>query len=123
MAQAKPVPGQITSRNHSGDPVAGVGGHTDAATPHEARQSCEVRQKIRIDATPATVFALLTDARRMMAWLAKDVRADPRVGGIFRLADFNGHWIEGVYLEVVPHQAVTFTWGGIEGLSVCPKTY
>jgi uncharacterized protein YndB with AHSA1/START domain len=75
-----------------------------------------VRQKIRIDATPATVFALLTDARRMMAWLAKDVRADPRVGGIFRLADFNGHWIEGVYLEVVPHQAVTFTWGGIEGL-------
>ena len=82
----------------------------------EAIQRREVRQELRIDAVPATVFALLTDASRMMTWLARDVRAEPRAGGIFRLADFNGLWVEGVYLEVVPYRAVAFTWDGIEGL-------
>jgi uncharacterized protein YndB with AHSA1/START domain len=80
----------------------------------EAIQRREVRQELRIDAVPATVFALLTDASRMMTWLARDVRAEPRAGGIFRLADFNGLWVEGVYLEVVPYRAVAFTWDGIE---------
>jgi uncharacterized protein YndB with AHSA1/START domain len=46
------------------------------------------------------VFALLTDPRRMMTWLAREVAADPHVGGIFRLADFNGLWIEGIYDKV-----------------------
>lgn len=37
-------------------------------------------------------------------------------GGIFCLADLNGLWIDGTYLEVIPHRKVVFTWGGIEGL-------
>jgi uncharacterized protein YndB with AHSA1/START domain len=52
----------------------------------------------------------------MMKWLAPDVKADPRPEGIFRITDFSGHWIEGLFLEVDPPQAVKFTWGGIEGL-------
>jgi Activator of Hsp90 ATPase homolog 1-like protein len=100
MAQAKSGPRQIISRDHSDDPVAAVGGHSDVAIPREAKESREVRQKIRIDAVSATVFALLTDPRRMMTWLAREVAADPHVGGIFRLADFNGLWIEGIYDKV-----------------------
>jgi uncharacterized protein YndB with AHSA1/START domain len=116
MARTKADPGHTTRRDHSNDLVAAVGGQSDVPSHPAATLGCDIRHKIRIGAPPATVFALLTDARRMMAWLAKDVRADPRVGGIFRLADFNGLWIEGIYLEVVPYRAVVFTWGGIEGL-------
>ena len=95
MARTKSGPGQITSRDHPDDPAAAVGGHSDVAMLREAIQRREVRQELRIDAVPATVFALLTDASRMMTWLARDVRAEPRAGGIFRLADFNGLWVEG----------------------------
>ena len=116
MTQARFRPGQITTRDYSDGPVAAVDGHPDVPIPREAKQSRELRQKIRIDAAPRTVFALLTGARQMMTWLASDVVADPRVGGMFRLADFNGLWIEGIYVQLVPDREVVFTWGGIEGL-------
>src|SRR6516162_11835691 len=72
--------------------------------------------KMRISAAPATVLAFLTDARQMMSWLAQSAKADARPGGIFRLADLNGLWVEGTCVEAIPHQGVVFTWGGIEGL-------
>ena len=52
----------------------------------------------------------------MMTWMAKIVEADPRRGGIFRIADSGGALIEGTYVEVVPDQKVVFTWGGMKGL-------
>ena len=51
-----------------------------------------------------------------MSWLAQSAKADARPGGIFRLADLNGLWVEGTYVAATPHQRVVFTWGGIEGL-------
>ena len=51
-----------------------------------------------------------------MTWLAQSAKADARPGGIFRLADLNGLWVEGTYVAATPHQRVVFTWGGIEGL-------
>ena len=76
----------------------------------------EVRREIRIDASPATVFALLTDAKKMVRWLADTVSAKPAPGGIFRIAEPGGTAIEGRYVEIVPDRKVVFTWGGVEGL-------
>src|SRR5262249_18994416 len=78
--------------------------------------SRDVRFEIRIDASPETVFALLTDAARMRTWFAELVEADPRPGGVFRISGPSGLSIEGTYLEVVPNRKVVFTWGGVEGL-------
>jgi uncharacterized protein YndB with AHSA1/START domain len=78
--------------------------------------SGDVRLEIRIDASPETVFALLTEPARMKTWLAELVEADPRHGGAFRISGPAGVSIEGVYLEVVPNRKVVFTWGGVEGL-------
>src|SRR6516165_9561938 len=75
----------------------------------------EIWGEMRISAAPATVLAFLTDARQMMSWLAQSAKADARPGGIFRLADLNGLWVEGTYVEAIPHQGVVFTWGGIGG--------
>jgi uncharacterized protein YndB with AHSA1/START domain len=79
-------------------------------------QSGDVQLDIRIDASPETVFALLTDPAQMKIWLAEVVEADARPGGVFRISGPSGLTIEGTYLEVVPNKKVTFTWGGVEGV-------
>jgi len=76
----------------------------------------EVRLDIRIDASPETVFCLLTDADQMKIWLAEIVESDARPGGVFRISGPSGLTIEGAYLEVIPYRKVTFTWGGVEGV-------
>jgi len=80
-------------------------------------QTTDLRREIRIAASPATVFALLTDATRMRAWLADTVVAEAAPGGIFRMTDSGGRTIEGRYVEVVPDRKVVFTWGGVRGLA------
>src|SRR5215471_3912506 len=79
-------------------------------------RGAEVRLEIRVDASPETVFALLTEPARMRTWLAELVEAESRPGGMFRISGPAGVSIEGTYLEVVPNRKVVFTWGGVEGL-------
>ncbi len=82
------------------------------------RTGSEVCLEMPIIASPPAVFALLTDAKLMSCWLAQDVVASPQPGGVFRLWDPKGCWIEGAYIAAIPNQLVAFTWGGIEGLRV-----
>jgi uncharacterized protein YndB with AHSA1/START domain len=82
----------------------------------EKKPGREIRHEIRIDATPETVFALLTDPREMAKWLAEIVESDPRPGGIFRLAEPGGKVVQGSYIDVVPAAKVVFTWGGVSGV-------
>jgi uncharacterized protein YndB with AHSA1/START domain len=77
----------------------------------------EVRREIYVEASPQTLFALLTDATEIKKWQAEIVDADPVPGGIFRLAESGGMQIEGNYVEVVPYSKVVFTWGGIAGVA------
>ena len=77
----------------------------------------EVRREIYIEASPATVFALLTDATEIKKWQAEIVDADPVPGGVFRLAEPGGMQIEGHYVEIVPYSKVVFTWGGVAGVA------
>ena len=77
----------------------------------------EVRQEIYIEASPETVFALLTDATAIEKWQAEIVEADPVPGGVFRLAESGGMQIEGHYVEVVPCSKVVYTWGGVLGVA------
>jgi uncharacterized protein YndB with AHSA1/START domain len=82
----------------------------------EVQLEAAISGEIRTTVVPAIVSALLTDAQHMMSWLAQEVIADPRPGGVLRLANFSGLWVEGLYLEVIAHRIVVFSWGGIEGL-------
>ena len=69
-----------------------------------------LEREIRIAAQPETIFAFFTDPAKMMQWIAKEVTADARPGGICRM-DINGYVTRGEYLEIVPHHRVVFTWG------------
>jgi uncharacterized protein YndB with AHSA1/START domain len=62
----------------------------------------EVRLEIHIEASPRTVFALLTDPTEMKTWLAELVVAESRPGGRFHAVGALGT-IEGTYLEVIRH--------------------
>lgn len=73
----------------------------------------------RMAAPAATVFAILTDARRAGVWMGlgsdavESLAIDARVGGTFRFVVRRGdQHIEhhGEYLEVVPDRRVVFTW-------------
>ena len=86
-------------------------------TEHD-RHGGEVCFEIPIGASPATVFAFLTDSKRMSCWLAQDVIATPQPGGTLRLWDPKGCWIEGSYISAIPNKRVAFTWGGIDGLRI-----
>ena len=83
----------------------------------EETEAREVRHEIYIEASPETVFALLTDATAMRKWQAEIIEADPVPGGIFRLAEPGGMQIEGHYVEVVPCSKVVYTWGGVAGVA------
>jgi uncharacterized protein YndB with AHSA1/START domain len=82
----------------------------------DASSSHEVQLEVRIDASPSTVFALLTEPTHMKIWLAELVDADAWPGGVFRISGPAGVSIEGTYVEVIPNRKVAFTWGGVEGL-------
>ncbi len=84
-------------------------GDSNSKTQPGMHGDCEVRHKMRTAAAPDRVFASLTDAEQMMAWLAPDVMSDPRPGGVFRVSDLNGLWIEGVYVEVIPSRKVALS--------------
>jgi uncharacterized protein YndB with AHSA1/START domain len=83
----------------------------------EQPEAREVRQEIYIEASPESVFALLTDATAMKKWQAEIVDADPVPGGVFRLAEPGGMQIEGRFVEVVPYSKVVYTCGGIVGVA------
>jgi uncharacterized protein YndB with AHSA1/START domain len=116
MAREKFDSEQLTDRDQS-DVLLPTGDEDSCCGIQLATNSGrEIRHEVKINAAPTTLWALLTDARLMMRWLAWDVKADPRPEGIFRITDFSGRWIEGIFLDVDPPQTVAFTWGGIEGL-------
>ena len=76
----------------------------------------------RINASPARVWAAITQADQMIQWWGPDagptlsVEADVRPGGrfsiVFRTLDGQEHNPTGAYVEVEPEKKLAFTWEG-----------
>jgi uncharacterized protein YndB with AHSA1/START domain len=74
----------------------------------------------RIKATPARIWAAITQPELMIRWWGPDagptlsVVADVRPGGrfsvVFRLLNGEEHNPTGIYREVVPEKKLVFTW-------------
>src|SRR5260221_8173911 len=69
-----------------------------------------IERVIDIDASPETVFTLLTDPAEYVKWKGRLAQLEPRRGGLFRVS-FKDSAARGEYLEVVPNRRVVFTWG------------
>ncbi|MGE0880907.1 MAG: SRPBCC domain-containing protein [Acidimicrobiia bacterium] len=70
-----------------------------------------VDQRIVIAATPADVYALLTDAELLIEWMAPVADLEARVGGTVTWTHENGDIVRGEFLELVPARRVVFTYG------------
>src|SRR6202171_2168878 len=74
----------------------------------------------QIKASPAKIWAAITQPKLMMQWWGPDagptlrVEADVRPGGrfsvVFRLLNGEEHNPTGVYQEVIPEKKLVFTW-------------
>ena len=71
-----------------------------------------IERVISIDASPETVFRLITDPTEYVRWKGQLADLDPRPGGTFRVEFANRSDIAaGKFVEVVPNRRVVFSWG------------
>jgi uncharacterized protein YndB with AHSA1/START domain len=77
-----------------------------------------VRRETQIAAPPATVFAFLTDPKKIMSWMGGGATTEAHPGGLYLLKDVGrqGRTARGAFREVVPvHRlAYSFGWEGDE---------
>jgi uncharacterized protein YndB with AHSA1/START domain len=78
----------------------------DAAT-----ESIAVERELQIDASPETVWELLTDEREATRWMGQDAAFDLRPGGRYRVGVIPGHTASGAFVEIDPPRRLVFTWG------------
>ena len=71
----------------------------------------DLLREILIDATPETIFPLLTTAEGHLKWEGTEAEIDARPGGIYRVLVAGGYRGAGEYVEVVPNERVVFTFG------------
>ncbi len=70
-----------------------------------------VDRRLFIDAPPARVYELLTDAELLIEWMAPVANLDPRPGGPMSWTHLNGDSVIGEFLELVPDRRIVFTYG------------
>ncbi|QIG46741.1 SRPBCC domain-containing protein [Nordella sp. HKS 07] len=73
-----------------------------------------VRREVQINAPPATVFAFLTDAEKLLRWMGTEATVEPENGGLYLLNVAGKHVARGKFTEVIPvHRlAYSFGWDG-----------
>jgi uncharacterized protein YndB with AHSA1/START domain len=76
-----------------------------------ARGVTLVDQRVSIEAPPARVYALLTDAARFVLWMAPEAIIEARPGGTITWRHENGDRCGGTFLELVPDRRIVFSYG------------
>jgi uncharacterized protein YndB with AHSA1/START domain len=71
----------------------------------------ELTREIVVKASPATIFEFLTIPEKMLEWQGTSAELDPRPGGVYRVLTGGNHQSAGEFLEVVPNELVSFTFG------------
>jgi uncharacterized protein YndB with AHSA1/START domain len=70
-----------------------------------------VERQLFIDAPPARVYALLTDAQLLVQWMAPVATVEPHPGGRITWTHINGDTVAGRFVELVPEHRIVFTYG------------
>jgi uncharacterized protein YndB with AHSA1/START domain len=70
-----------------------------------------VDRRVFINASPARVYALLTDASLLVEWMAPIADLDATPGGVLTWTHVNGDSVVGAFVELTPHRRIVFTYG------------
>jgi uncharacterized protein YndB with AHSA1/START domain len=71
----------------------------------------ELIQEIVVDASPETIFELLTTPQAHLRWMGTEAELDARPGGTYRVLVAGQFPGAGEFVEVVPNERVVFTFG------------
>jgi len=70
-----------------------------------------VEQEIKVNASPETVFAFLTDPVKLRRWMSIGGEWDPVAGKPYRLIMTKEDVAMGAFVEVTPPSRLVLTWG------------
>ena len=70
-----------------------------------------VEKRLFIAASPSRIYELLTDADRLVEWMAPRAELDPTPGGRLTWTHHNGDSVIGEFVELVPDRRIVFTFG------------
>jgi uncharacterized protein YndB with AHSA1/START domain len=71
-----------------------------------------IEQRVRIAASPETVWNFWTDASRLCEWWGVRAEIEPQPGGTFRvIMDADGPVMSGAYITLEPFSRLVFTFG------------
>jgi uncharacterized protein YndB with AHSA1/START domain len=76
-----------------------------------ATERLSVERVIEIEASPETVWELLTDPEKAKDWWGLEASFDPRPGGAFRLRVTPASIAGGEFVEVDRPRRLVYTWG------------
>jgi uncharacterized protein YndB with AHSA1/START domain len=71
----------------------------------------ELVREIVIDATPETIFELLTVPDKHVLWDGTEAELDPSPGGVYRVLVAGKFQAAGEFVEVVPNERIVLSFG------------
>jgi uncharacterized protein YndB with AHSA1/START domain len=71
----------------------------------------ELVREVVIDASPETIFELLTVQEKHVLWDGTEAELDPRPGGVYRVLVGGKYQAAGEFVEVVPNERVVLAFG------------
>jgi uncharacterized protein YndB with AHSA1/START domain len=70
-----------------------------------------VEYRVRVAASPDTIFEFFTDPEKMVQWMGTEATLDPRPGGVCRINPAGHAVMLGEYVEVDRPHRLVMTWG------------
>lgn len=80
-----------------------------------------ILREARIAAPPASIFALLTDPEKILAWMGTEAHLEPEPGGLFMVNITGVRFARGSFREVVPVHRLAYSFGW-DGSDVVPPS-
>lgn len=74
-------------------------------------ETVSVERELEIDASPQTVWELLTDPQEATRWMGQSAEFDLRPGGEYRCEVIPGHTARGEFVEIDAPRRLVYTWG------------
>jgi uncharacterized protein YndB with AHSA1/START domain len=74
-------------------------------------ETIAVERELAVDASPETIWELLTDEQEATRWMGQLAEFDLRPGGTYRVAVIPGHTASGAFVEIDAPRRLVFTWG------------
>jgi uncharacterized protein YndB with AHSA1/START domain len=68
-------------------------------------------REIVVDASPETIFELLTVPEKHLEWDGTEVELDPRPGGVYRVLVAGKYQAAGEFVEVIANERIVLSFG------------